>query len=151
MTEVEQFADTLQRAFDGESWQGESLSELLSGVTAEQALARPLPLAHNIWELVVHIAVWHGVVQRRMKGEAVIPSDAENFPATGHSDGEWKQAIQELRKSTHRTADAIRAFPAVRLGDRVPGKNYPFRHMLCGVATHDAYHAGQIGMLKKAL
>lgn len=151
MTEVEQFADTLQRAFEGESWQGDSLSQLLAGVSAEQALARPLPKAHNIWELVLHIGVWHGVVRRRMNGEAVLPSDAENFPPAGHSAEEWKQAVDGLRKSTHETAEAIRRFPAARLQDKVPGKDYVYRHLLSGVSTHDAYHAGQIALLKKAL
>ncbi len=150
MTEVEQFAETLRCAFEGESWQGDSLSELLAGVTAEQALERPLPRAHNIWELVLHIDVWHGVVRRRMNGEAVMPSGAENFPTAGHGAKEWKQAIAALRKSSLETAEAIRRFPAARLEDRVPGKNYVYRHMLSGVAAHDAYHAGQIGLLKKA-
>src|SRR5512142_891759 len=108
MTEVEQFADTLRRAFEGESWQGDSLSELLDGVTAEQALARPLPKAHNIWELVLHIGVWHAVARRRIHGEAVVPSDAESFPPTGRSADEWKHAIAELGKSTRETADVIR-------------------------------------------
>jgi uncharacterized damage-inducible protein DinB len=151
MTEVEQFADTLQRAFDGESWQGGSLSELLGGVTAEQAKKRPLPQAHGIWELVLHIGVWHRVVQRRMQGEAVLPAGNDNFPERGQTEAEWQQAVEALRKSTRETADAIRRFPASRLDEQVPGKNYPYRHMLSGVSTHDAYHAGQIALLKKAL
>ena len=151
MTELEQFADTLQRAFDGESWQGDSLSELLDGVTAEQAKKRPLPQAHGIWELVLHISVWHRVVQRRMKGEAVLPTGNENFPERGQSEAEWKQAVEALRQSTNETAEDIRRFPANRLDEQVPGKNYAYRHMLGGVAAHDAYHAGQIALLKKAL
>jgi uncharacterized damage-inducible protein DinB len=151
MTEVEQFADSLQRAFDGESWQGPSLSELLDGVTAEQARKRPLPQAHGIWELVLHISVWHRVAQRRMNGEAVLPAGNDNFPERGQSEAEWRQAVEALRQSTHETAAAIRRFPASRLDDQVPGKDYAYRHMLSGVATHDAYHAGQIALLKKAL
>lgn len=151
MTELEQFADTLRRGFDGESWQGDSLSELLDGVRAEQARKRPMPNAHGIWELVLHIAVWHGVVQRRMQGEAVLPTGNDNFPEAGRTDFEWRQAIEALRKSTCETAEAIRRFDASRLDDRVPGKDYPYRHMLSGVSAHDAYHAGQIALLKKAL
>ncbi len=151
MTELEQFADTLQRAFDGNSWQGSSISELLAGVSAEQALARPLLQAHTIWELVLHIAAWHGVVRRRMNGEAVQPSDAENFPAPAGGAAGWREAVEALRRSTLQTADAIRHFPAARLDDKVPGKDYAYRHMLCGVATHDAYHAGQIALLRKAV
>lgn len=151
MTEVEQFADTLRRGFEGESWQGDSLSELLDGVTAEQAKKRPLLNAHGIWELVLHIIVWHGVVLKRMNGEVSAPAGNESFPERGQSEAEWRLAVEALRQSTHETADAIRRFPASRLDDQVPGKNYAYRHLLSGVATHDAYHAGQIALLKKAL
>jgi uncharacterized damage-inducible protein DinB len=151
MNEIEQYAEMLRRAFEGESWQGDSLSELLDGVTAEQALARPLSQAHNIWEIVLHIGVWHGVARRRMKGEAVHPAGPNNFPSAGRSADEWKQAIDDLRKSSAETVAAIRSFPAARLDDKVPGKDYVYRHLLSGVSTHDAYHAGQIGLLKKAL
>ena len=151
MSEIEQYADMLRRAFEGESWQGDSLSQLLEGVSAEQALARPLPQAHNIWEVVLHISVWHRVVQRRIKGEAVHPEGAGNFPPTGRSAAEWKAAIKELQTSSAETVAAIRQFPASRLDDKVPGKDYVYRHLLSGVSTHDAYHAGQIGLLKKAL
>ncbi len=151
MTELEQFADTLRRAFDGDSWQGSSLSELLAGVSAQQAVARPLPQAHNIWELVLHIIVWHDVVRRRMNGEAVLPSDAENFPTPAGGAAEWEKAIEALRRSTHQTAEAIRGFQIARLDDQVPGKHYSYRHMLSGVASHDAYHAGQIALLRKGV
>jgi Uncharacterized protein conserved in bacteria len=151
MNEIEQYAEMLRRAFEGESWQGDSLSELLDGVTAEQALARPLHQAHTIWEIVLHIRVWHGVVRRRINGEAVHPTDADSFPPTGRSAGEWKEAIDDLRKSSAETVAAIRSFAVARLDDKVPGKDYVYRHLLSGVSTHDAYHAGQIGLLKKAL
>ncbi len=151
MTELEQFADTLVRAFEGESWQGPCLSELLRGLSAEQAKARPLPQAHTIWELVLHITVWHGVVQRRMKGEAVQPSGTDNFPVPAGGEAEWKRAVEVLHQSTQDAAEAIRRFPVARLDDRVPDKDYRYRHMLNGVAAHDAYHAGQIALLRKAL
>jgi len=151
MTELEQFADTLERGFNGDSWQGNSLSELLADVTAEQALVRPLPRAHNVWELVLHIQFWHGVVRRRIQGQAVKPSDAESFPTAGTGADGWKQAIEQLRQSTHETAEAIRRFPAARLDDIVPGKSYRYRHMLSGISAHDAYHACQIAILRKGL
>ncbi len=151
MTELEQFADTLQRAFDGESWQGDSLSELLAGVTAEQARKRPMLNAHGIWELVLHVKVWHDVVIKRMNGQVSLPTGNDNFPEPGRTDAEWKQAVETLRRSTHELADAIRRFDPKRIDDQVPGKEYGYRHLLSGVATHDAYHAGQIALLKKGL
>jgi uncharacterized damage-inducible protein DinB len=151
MTELEQFADTLKRGFDGNSWQGRSLSELLTDIGPEQAMERPVAQAHSIWEIVLHIRVWHEVVRRRIVGEAVQPSDTESFPECAGGASEWQCAVEALRQSTYETATAICHFPEARLEDSVPGKNYAYRHLLSGIATHDAYHAGQIALLKKAL
>lgn len=155
MSELDHFADDLWLAWQGESWQGPSLSELLDGVTAEQAARPAIRGAHSIWELVLHIIFWHNVVLRRMAGEVLdsntIP-DEQNFPRIAAADPQaWKRAVDELRDSSRRTADTIRRFDAARLDEIVPGKPYRFRHMLGGVAHHDAYHAGQIALLKKAL
>jgi len=68
MEETKRIADQLQRAFEGEAWHGPSLRELLAEVSAEKAASRPLALAHNIWEIVLHVAAWHGGVKRRLDG-----------------------------------------------------------------------------------
>jgi len=53
MRESERIADQLKRAFEGKSWHGPSLLEILKDVTAGQAAARPIPGAHSIWEIVL--------------------------------------------------------------------------------------------------
>jgi hypothetical protein len=55
MSEIHRIADQLKRSLEGEAWHGPALRELLSGVTAKQAAARPLAGAHSIWEIVLHI------------------------------------------------------------------------------------------------
>ena len=52
-SEAARIADQLRRAFDGEAWHGDSLFEILKGVSAKQAAARPVANAHSIWELVL--------------------------------------------------------------------------------------------------
>ena len=54
-SECVRIADQLRRAFNGDAWHGPSMRELLTSVTPEQASSRPLPSAHSIWELVVHV------------------------------------------------------------------------------------------------
>ena len=151
--ETFQFAENLRRAHDGDSWQGPSVAELLAGVTAAQAAAHPIGNAHAIWELVLHLAAWHRVVRRRIAGETLVTiPDAENFPPIDDtSEAAWAEARGALRASSGETVDLIRAFPIERLDDEVPGKGYTYRHMLSGVSAHDAYHAGQIALLKKAI
>ena len=68
MNDIEFLADQLQRAYRGEAWHGLGLREVLAGVTAEQARAKPAPEAHNIWELVMHIGAWIWAVRHRACG-----------------------------------------------------------------------------------
>jgi uncharacterized damage-inducible protein DinB len=153
MSEAARIADQLRRAFDGEAWHGDSLFEILNGVSAKQAAARPVATGHSIWELVLHIAAWDGAVLRRFGGGAVELSDAENFPrVTDESEAAWRKALAEVRRVHEELIDAVAKLPDSRLDEMVPGKegaHYNFYYMLHGVVQHELYHAGQIALLKK--
>ncbi|HSZ61328.1 MAG TPA: DinB family protein [Terriglobales bacterium] len=153
MTEAARIADQLRRAFEGDAWHGDCLLEILKGVSAERAAARPIKNAHTIWELVLHIAAWDGAVRRRMGGVAVTLTDAENFPAvTDKSEAAWGKALAGLRRAHEELIAAVSALPDSRLCELVPGKegaHYTFYYMLHGVVQHELYHAGQIALLKK--
>ncbi|HKM85941.1 MAG TPA: DinB family protein [Terriglobales bacterium] len=153
MSEAARIADQLRRAFDGVAWHGDSVFEILEGVTAARATARPIKGAHTIWELVLHIAAWDGAVLRRLGGAAVELSDAENFPpVTDASDAAWRRALAEVRRVHEKLVAAVAALPDSRLDEIVPGKegaHYTFYYMLHGVVQHELYHAGQIAILKK--
>ncbi len=153
MSESDRIADQLRRAFYGDAWHGDSLFEILEGVTAAQASARPVKNAHSIWELVLHIAAWDGAVRRRMTGVAVELSGDANFPpVTDTSDAAWRRALEEVRRVHDELIGAVSTFPEGRLDEPVPGKqgaHYTFYYMLHGLAQHELYHAGQIALLKK--
>jgi uncharacterized damage-inducible protein DinB len=153
MSEAARIADQLRRAFAGEAWHGDSVFEILNGVTAAQAAAHPIKNAHSVWELVLHIAAWDGAVLRRMGGVAVSLSDAENFPAAKDtSDAAWREALAQVRRVHEELIAAVAALPDSRLDEVVPGKegaHYTFYYMLHGVVQHELYHAGQIALLKK--
>jgi uncharacterized damage-inducible protein DinB len=153
MSETARIADQLRRAFSGDAWHGDSLLEILDGVAAAQASARPIPHAHTIWELALHIAAWDGAVHRRLGGEAVTLSDEQNFPPVKDtSEIAWRKAVDRARHVHDELVHAVSEFPDARLDDRVPGKqgaHYTYYYMLHGVAQHEAYHAGQIALLKQ--
>jgi uncharacterized damage-inducible protein DinB len=153
MSETSRIADQLSRAFRGEAWHGDSLLEILEGISAAQAAARPVPEAHSIWELVLHITAWDRTVQRRFDGTVLELEDADNFPKVQDaSDAAWQKALGELRRAHQALIDAVRAIPDKKLQEMVPGKegaHYTFYYMLHGVVQHELYHAGQIALLKK--
>ena len=150
MTESKRIADQLHRAYAGGAWHGPALRQLLSGVSAKQAAARPLRGAHTIWELVLHITAWKGAVLRRMQGSPTQLSAAKNFPPVPPATAaNWKKTQAALRVAQYDLQRAIAALPASRLRKIAPGKRYSLYFMLHGLVQHDLYHAGQIALLKK--
>ena len=98
MTEIERILDQLQRAYEARAWHGPSVKEVLDGVTAAQAHARPLADAHTIYELVRHIAVWEDVGRRRLgddPAEVAISSPEDWPPPDDLSEQAWQQAKAE--------------------------------------------------------
>ena len=153
MSEAARIADQLRRAFSGDAWHGDSVFEILEGVTAAQAAARPIARPHTIWELVLHIAAWDDAVLLRLGGAAATLSDAQNFPSvTDTSEAAWRTALAHVRRVHEALIAAVAVLPDSRLDEIVPGKegaHYTFYYMLHGVVQHELYHAGQIALLKK--
>jgi uncharacterized damage-inducible protein DinB len=152
MSEIKRLNDQLKRAFEGKAWHGPSVSEVLAGVTAEQAAAHPIAGVHSIWELTLHIATWERTGRRRLQeSDPIDVSDEEDWPAVGDTSEEaWKTTLEELRRNHEALRAAIRAFDETRLDEIVPGTQYSMYFLLHGVIQHDLYHAGQIALLKKA-
>jgi uncharacterized damage-inducible protein DinB len=144
-------AEQLRRAFSGDAWHGPALLELLQDVDAATAAAKPVPDAHSIWELVLHIAMWDAAAVRRLNGEKTQPTGTANFPIVPKpSESAWRKAVAEAKRAHDVLVKMVAALPEARLRERVPGKKYDFYFMLHGVAQHELYHAGQIALLKKA-
>jgi uncharacterized damage-inducible protein DinB len=153
MTETHRINSQLKRAYQGEAWHGPSLRELLDGLTAEQAAAKPIPNAHSIWELVNHIIAWERIAKGRLEGNALAEiADEVNFPpVTDTGESAWQATLQSLEASNRALRDSIRQIDDARLEEIVEGTSYPIYGLLHGVIQHDLYHAGQIALLKKAL
>ncbi len=151
--EVSRIALLSHDAFDGEPWYGLSLGKLLAGVTAEQAAAHPIPGLHSIWQEVLHAITWRTVAIRQLSGQAVAPVTFEqNWPAVPESPtaADWQQTLDELARTQGQLEAAIVELTDERLPEKVAGKPYTFYVLAQGIIQHDAYHAGQIALLKNA-
>jgi len=110
MSRATRLANHIERTATGPMWHGPALLEVLKGVACDQALARPLPDAHTIWELVLHITAWCDIAAQRIKGNATgDPTPEQDWPpvpaslpasgaaASGISPAaEWRLAIEQL-------------------------------------------------------
>ena len=152
MTQVEVIADEIDRALRGQAWHGSSLCELLEGMTVEEAIQRPIPAGHNIWELVMHITSWANIATRRITGGKVAPYEGEDWPHHGDMTNDRWVAIQAaLRQSHENLRDAVLGLTDEQLAVNAPESQNSVGVLLHGVAQHAAYHGGQIALLKKVV
>jgi uncharacterized damage-inducible protein DinB len=159
MTEIDRIIDELQREHEGDPWHGSPLLHILEGVTAEQAAARPVPHAHSIWELVLHLTAWKGEVRMRLSGAPASDPEEGDWPAVGAPTAErWDEARARLQKAHEALLSAVRQVPEARLFEatndprnRPLGAGVSYYVLLHGIVQHDVYHSGQIAVVRKAL
>jgi uncharacterized damage-inducible protein DinB len=150
--ELNNIADQMERAFEGDAWHGSSISEVLSNVCSEEAAARPLPAAHTIWEIVLHMSVWQRTVRERLQGRPLLAlPDEEDWPAVAEfSSAAWGDAVLELRNEYELLREEALRWKDEDLGQTTEGERFTVYQMLHGVVQHGLYHAGQIAIIKKA-
>jgi hypothetical protein len=143
----------IDSAYNRQSWHGTNLRGSLRGVTAPQAVWRPAPQRHNIWELVVHAAYWKYAALRRLTGgrRGSFPLKGSNwFARDGAADEDaWRNEVALLDRMHRSLRASVAALPRRDLDSRPAGSTVTVFALLSGVAAHDLYHAGQIQLLKR--
>jgi uncharacterized damage-inducible protein DinB len=142
----------LETAFSGPAWHGPALMENLAGVSAEIAAAKLVPGAHSIWEIVNHLLAWQNEVAAGLSGKqyVTLQADADWPPVKDRSAASWDTTVKELGASHARLCEKVDALSDDQLRAKVEGKDWDLRTALRGIASHSLYHAGQIGLLKRA-
>ncbi len=150
--ETKRLASQLRRSYEGPAWHGPALRELLEGVAAEHAAAKPVPGAHSVWELVHHIEAWERQALTTLQGQTYesMTGDADWPPVRETTAEAWKAALERLQSTTSKLVETIRLLDDAKLDEMVAGKDFKFYVLLNGVVHHNLYHAGQIALLKKA-
>ena len=148
MSEIARIVDQLKRIHESDAWHGPALREVLAGVSAEQAAARPMSGRHSIWELVLHIAAWEDVFLRRLDGHDLDEPEQGDFPPVGDPSQEnWEQALAWMDSVHEQLIEKVSSLSESGLQETVVGKDYSVRFMLAGIVQHSVYHAGQIALL----
>lgn len=159
MDPIRQHLDELHRSFHGDAWHGPALGQILADVGAAEAAERPLD-AHSIWEITLHSTAWIEEVTRRLDGGVPSLPERGDWPAiTEFTEEAWAEALASLGRAHAALQRSVESFPAERLSEIVGaatrdaplGTGVAFGEMLHGLAQHNAYHGGQIALLKGAL
>ena len=137
-------------------WHGPSAAvrEAVRGLDASAAAWRPAAGRHNIWELTLHLAYTRQMMLVRM--------GVTSPPFPHRLTRQWWPALPSaltadawaadlgLLESLHRRLVAAVGGASRRLLATVrPGRSLTIGMEVLGVATHDAYHAGQMHMIRR--
>lgn len=156
----------LAGAFFGRGWQGATLLGCLRGISAARARARPEPGRRCIWEHVLHAAYWKyamiGLLDWRAADALGFDRAPANWPAIPPPASDpradealWKRDVGYLKHVHAALVDVARAIdpdtmhqpPPSRPGRK--GRSLTRAQYLAGIAAHDAYHCGQIQLIKR--
>lgn len=137
------------------SWHGGPTAVgALRGVLAEQAAWTPAPGRKSIWQLALHIAYWKYAVRRRLEGGsesrfARTPANWPRVPSPPDARA-WSQDVALLKREHELLVEVVAGVPLSKYGVQIPhGKRWSMGEMILGIAQHDAYHTGQIQLLKR--
>lgn len=115
------------------------VSEILAGLSYQTATQKVPPLPHSIFELLWHVEF----VQKQLLGDATgadvdWEAQATWWPGEA-SEAEWDRALRDLSVNLAH-AQLLAEDPSARARDA-----------LTDLATHDAYHWGQVVTLRQLL
>ena len=133
---------------------GPSLSNMIADVDVETAKFRPKHTSHSIWQIILHAAYWRREVAHVLSSGAInrFPRGPENWPSLPATldAATWDADRQLLCDAEQAFLDALSAFNIDQWSDTPPtGGEWSLGQLALGLVAHDAYHIGQVALLKK--
>ena len=153
MSESKRIAQQMKQGFEKDCWAGPSLLEVLDGVDHKMASAKPIPNAHTIWEIVMHLIAGQSLMLRMITGEIAQRVAAGDwwYPVPRVTKANWTSTLARLKKQEKELEKAVAKFPDDRLETPLVEGGSSAYNNLHGHVQHTLCHAGQIVMLKKSL
>jgi uncharacterized damage-inducible protein DinB len=118
-------------------------SKAVAGLTFEQAVWKPEKGDHSVASLVHHLAFWNkrALIERQgRKPEAFSGNNEETFEPPKDK-AAWEALVQSMNDGMAAWEKAVEALDDAKLLD--------WASTISHIATHNAYHTGQILLIRK--
>jgi len=151
MNDVDRIVDQMERTHIGNPWTDAPFSRLLEDVTHDIAAAKPIPDAHSIWEIVLHLMTAQQLIVDLVHGESRPYEPGDEWPPVDDdSAAAWAETVDLF------FAGEAEVREVVTEGVSFERLDVPFReggtsvyNNLHGYIQHAVYHGGQISLLKR--
>ncbi|PTX48884.1 DinB family protein [Melghirimyces profundicolus] len=155
-TKKEILLDQMAACHNDLSW-FPTFTDAVKGLTPGQAAWRSHPSSHSIWELVQHLIYWNEKWMSYFLDKETFVSIGKNNDKTfGDPDVEvneerWNAAVQRLEAVYTEWRNVLHEYPESKFETQVPGYHdeAPWWGVLSNLCTHNAYHIGQIVLIRK--
>ncbi|NOT90665.1 DinB family protein [Ferruginibacter sp.] len=132
----------------GDCWIGNNFKTTLHGVDAAMAAETIFENANSIWHLTTHIIYWRTTVANRLTGSENPPPFKDFVLPDALTDASWKQTLLDFEAAYHALRAAMLAIKDEQLDKPTVRKDQTYYQLLMGSLQHDAYHLGQMVLLK---
>jgi uncharacterized damage-inducible protein DinB len=137
--------------FNGEPWLDINIIDTLKSINAQQAAFKNGD-TNSIWQIVQHMIQWRNANLQRVQG-IITPAPDNNFvqAITDVSDAAWQATQQALEESQKAILKFLMSTDEQILNKVYDPNGFTNYAHLQGLQQHDAYHLGQIVLLKKMM
>jgi uncharacterized damage-inducible protein DinB len=132
-----------------------TLDDALKGFPVDQAGIRPKGSPHSAWELLEHMRIAQGDILRfSQSAEHVSPAWPEGYWSKSpgpKKKADWDEAVRALRADLAEFVEMVRD-PKQDLHRKFPwGEGQTLLREALLIADHNAYHLGQLVLVRKLL
>lgn len=145
----------LDKLYKGKNWMGISFTETIAAIDAGLAFRQPPGGRNSIAAIVRHIGDWNLFAYRKLQNDAQFDIDQEAaFDMQAYETDittSWEALKKYLFDMHVQLLQIVPQLPAQQWEEQVSGRSYDKQQLLYGILEHDAYHLGQIVLLKNQL
>jgi uncharacterized damage-inducible protein DinB len=151
MSPKERLIKLVEDHFDGNPWLDVNIMKHLNEINYVDAAIK-IGNANSIWQLVYHMMHWRITNMRRVGG-MMIPAPNHNFiiQIPNQSKIAWEKLKNDFMKTHYDFVDFLKNFDESKMDEIYEGNGHTYYEHLQGILIHDAYHLGQIVLLRKLI
>lgn len=152
MTTKETLLQQFTACFDRNTW-FVAVMNAVEGLSVEQAAWKTIDDVNCIWETLSHLTYYNNAYLQRFKGidyEYNVDNNDQTFSTGEYTEEDWRADVEEFRAVMNEFRDLIAAADDAKFDQPVSKTNQAsWAELISDINAHNAYHAGQILLLRK--
>ncbi len=152
---VEKLLSDFKEIHAGPNWIEVSMQDALVDVDSALAFTNPPGARNSIAKIVCHLVYIRKYLIQKLQGDKVgVIDQDESFNTLAYGENPetaWQNLQEELATSFQEIERLLRAANPNLLEQQARPRDYNFHYLIAGIIQHEAYHTGQLELLKKQL